>query len=135
MSHLNEQEKFEDLIQSFSEIEALEDDIQREYAILEASKKFDISTENFRSIFNKFLAQREKEKILKSRWKAPFFRMERGIETVAHFLDEMDLFRIIGKLASLSLIIGVITFVAEIPKRAEQQVIDRKRTRYEAWQI
>jgi preprotein translocase subunit YajC len=47
----------------------------------------------------------------------------------------MDIFRIIGKLASLSIIFGMITFIAEIPQRAEQQATERKRANYEAWQL
>jgi uncharacterized protein YjbI with pentapeptide repeats len=47
----------------------------------------------------------------------------------------MALFRVIGKLASLSIILGVITFLAEIPQRTERQATEQKKANYEAWQI
>lgn len=113
----------------------MQDPVQREFFLAESAKELDIPTESLRQMFKDYCLQKKENKYLSSWWKAPLYRLEKGIEDFARFLDEMDLFRVIGKLASLSIILGVITFLMEIPQRAEQQALEEKRANYEAWQI
>lgn len=118
-----------------ADLHTVQDPVQREFFLAESAKEFNIPTESLRQMFKDYCLQQKEKRFLSSWWKAPLYRLEKGIEGFARFLDEMDLFRVIGKLASLSIILGVITFLVEIPQRAEQQASEDKRANYEAWQI
>lgn len=56
-------------------------------------------------------------------------------EPISAWLTKWAFIKILDALSKLGVLVAVITFVAEIPKRAEQQATARKRARYEAWQI
>lgn len=128
-------EKLQVILTSLVDLRAIQDPIYREYAIVEQAKKLGIPLDSLRQMFQDYCLQQEEAKALKSWWKAPLFRGEKNLERFSQFLDKMDIFRIIGKLASLSVVLGVITYIAEIPQRAEQKNLAQKRTQYEAWQI
>jgi len=127
----NFQMVFEDLVKLY----AVQDPIRCEFLLVESAKHFEIPLESFRQMFKDYCLQQEEKQALGSWWKAPLYRFEKSVEKFSQFLDEMDLFRVIGKLTSLSIILGVITFLAEIPQRAERQATEQKRANYEAWQI
>lgn len=128
-------EDFQAVFDSLCKLYAVHDPIQREFFLVEIAKQFDVPLESFRQMLRDYCLQQEEKKALSSWWKAPLYRLEKGVEGFSQFLDDMDLFRVIGKLASLSIILGVITFLAEIPQRAERQATEQKRANYEAWQI
>jgi BTB/POZ domain-containing protein KCTD9 len=130
-----DKEKLQIILDSLADLHAVQDPIHREYAIVEQAKHLDIPLDSFRQMFQDYYLQQEEAKALKSWWKAPLFRGEKNLERFSRFLDEMDIFRIIGKLASLSVVLGVITYIVEIPQRAEQKTLEQRRTQYEAWQI
>lgn len=130
-----DKEKLQVVLESLANLYATRDPIHREYAIVEQAEQLDIPLDSLRQMFQNYCLQQEEAKALNSWWKAPLFRGEKHLERFSHFLDGMDIFRIIGKLASLSVVLGVITYIAEIPQRAEQKALEQKRTQYEAWQI
>ena len=125
-----DKEKLQIILESLADLHAIQDPIHQEYAIVERARHLDIPLDSFRQMFKDYCLQQEEAKALKSWWKAPLFRGEKSLERFSRFLDGMDIFRIIGKLASLSVILGVITFIAEIPQRAEQKALEKKRTQY-----
>lgn len=130
-----DKEKLQVVMNNLADLYAIQNPIHREYAIVEQAKHLDIPLDSLRQMFQNYCSQQEEVEALKSWWKAPLFRGEKNLERFSHFLDGMDVFRIIGKLASLSVVLGVITYIAEIPQRAERQATEQKRTQYEAWQI
>ena len=123
------------ITKTFDRIRVLRDPIEREYTFIEMTKQFDIPLDSLHQMFRTYCLAQEEKQALSSWWKSPLFRLEKRLESFARFLDGMDIFKIIGKLASLSIILGVITFVAEIPQRAEREKTEQKRANYEAWQI
>jgi hypothetical protein len=128
-------ENFQTITNHFGELHILQDPMQKEYALVQLAKQLDIPLDSFRQMFKDYCLKQEEDKALSSWRTAHLFRLEKTLEKFSRFLDEMDIFRIIGKLASLSIIFGMITFIAEIPQRAEQQATERKRANYEAWQL
>lgn len=54
---------------------------------------------------------------------------------ISEWLAKWAFIKILDTISKLGVLIGVITFIAEIPQRSEQQAIAQKRAKYEAWQI
>lgn len=128
-------ENFQMVFDDLARLCAVQDPVRREFLLVESAKHFEIPLESLRQMRKDYYLQQEEKQALASWWKAPLYRVEKGVERFSLFLDEMDIFRVIGKLASLSIILGVITFLAEIPQRAERQATEQKKANYEAWQI
>ncbi len=111
------------------------DPICREYQLIQIAKQHDLPVDSVRQMFKDYSRQQMEKKWLSSRWRSLLWRCELFIESVNCCFSEMDLFQVLEYLSRLSILIGVIIFIIEIPERAEQRDLDQKRLNYQAWQI
>jgi len=123
------------LTTEFYNLRLIQDPIHREYELIQIAKQFNLPLDSFRQMFKDYCRQQTLVEARFFWWKAPFLYLEQGLESFAQKLSEMDIFKVLEYLGRLSILVGVIVFISEIPQRAEQQVIQRKRLHYEAWQI
>lgn len=139
---------------SFEKLYSIKDPIHQEYELIQAAKKCDIPPDSFRQMFKNYYQQRLGKEC--SRWRKPFWQVERGMEWLAFSCSEMDFFKILeylAKLSALSILGVVVGFFIGIQKQgeqsrkelesqanqqkiqAEQKEIEKKRAQYEAWQV
>ena len=123
-----EDENWQKLQDSFAELYKIQDENQQLYKLVAIVKQYDIPLDVFRSLFENYCKQQSEALSAKSRWKLPFLHTEHFFEALARLLDQMDLFKVLEKLSSLSIIFAVAVFFWEIPQRTEQ-------AQYEAWKI
>lgn len=122
------------LIMELDRLYNILDPIQLEYQLIQAAKQADLPLDSFRQMFKEYCRQRN-DRATTSWWKIYCLKLERVLERLNQSLSEMDFFKILEYLSKLSILVGVIIFIIEIPQRAEQKVIEKKRAQYEAWQI
>ncbi len=115
-----EDESWQQLQNSFAELYNIQDENQRLYKLLAIVKQYDMPLDIFRCMFETYCKQQSEALHAKSPWKLPFLRTERFFEAMARLLEEMDLFKVLEKLSSLSIIFAVAIFFLEIPQRTEQ---------------
>jgi uncharacterized protein YjbI with pentapeptide repeats len=123
-----EDENWQQLQSSFAELYKIQDENQRLYKLLAIVKQYDIPLDIFRCMFEIYCKQQSEALYEKSAWKLPFLRAERFFEAMARLLEEMDLFKVLEKLSSLSIIFAVAIFLWEMPQRTEQ-------AQYQAWKV
>lgn len=128
-------EGLQQLVGRLAHLYGIQDPIQREYELVQTASKFDLPLDSFRQMYKDYCQQQIEAEWLRCWWKSPWLRLERGLERFNHILRGMDIFQILEYLGKLSIIVGVVVFLTEIPQRAEQKAIEQKRSHYEAWQI
>jgi hypothetical protein len=128
-------DELQQLLAYFDELHLNEDSIHLEYKLHHAAKRYDLPLDCVRQIFKNHCRLRQDEEWRKNRLLFLLFRIERKLEWLNQSLSRMDLFPVLEYLSKLSIIVGLIVFVCEIPERAEQRAAEQKRTNYEAWRI
>ncbi len=63
------------------------------------------------------------------------FETKGVLPNLATWLETLAFLKILDLLSKLGLLIAIITFMKEIPKRSENIKLEKKRTQYEAWRV
>jgi BTB/POZ domain-containing protein KCTD9 len=122
-------------LEHFGQLCKIQDPIRREYELLQAAKLCDLPLESFRQMFKDYCRQQQEKQWRRHPLSSLLWRIELTLEWLNRALSQMDLFQILEYFSKLSILIGLIVFMIETPKRAEQRAAEQKRTNYESWRI
>jgi len=119
-------EELKELINCFEHLYKIPDAIYQEYELCRISQKYNLPLESSRILFTNYCNKQVETEALRSWLLSPVVQFKQRIEPLA---------RLITSLGSLSVLIGVITFIYEIPQRQEQKAAEIEKANYEAWGI
>lgn len=119
-------EELQEIFNCCENVYKIQDSIHREYELCRISQKYNLPLESVRILFTNYCNQQVETAALKSWFLSPVFQFKQKIEPIT---------RLITSLGSLSVLIGVITFVYEIPQRQQQKAAEIEKANYEAWSI
>ena len=124
----------EKLLKDLSLIDQSQSAVDKEYKIILASKKYQVSTENIRQLLKHYQRQKIEDKWQKSSWKW-LWNIELKLEWINQCLSEMDIFQILEYFSRLSVLIGIIFFLGETRERIEEREDQQKQANYQAWNV
>ncbi|MBE9006575.1 pentapeptide repeat-containing protein [Fortiea sp. LEGE XX443] len=119
-------EELKELLNCFNTLYKNQDPIHQEYELCRISQKYNLPMESVRLLFTNYCNKQVETEALRSWLLSPVVQFKQRIEPLA---------RLIASLGSLSVLIGVITFVYEIPQRREQKATEIEKANYNAWAI
>lgn len=119
-----EKEGLHQAIDRFANLYEIKDPLQREYELVQAAKQFDVPLETFRQMFQVYCEAKLETEAMPLVMRTKKFASSL-IQTIEY----------IGQLSAISLLIGVVTYIAETPQRAEQMKMEQKQMHYQAWEI
>ncbi|MCC5636061.1 pentapeptide repeat-containing protein [Nostoc sp. CHAB 5844] len=119
-------EELKELINCFEKLYKISDPIYREYELCRISQKYNLPLESSRILFTNYCNKQVETEALRSWLLSPVVQFKQRIEPLT---------RLMASLGSLSVLVGVITFVYEIPQRQEQKAAEIEKANYEAWGI
>lgn len=121
---ISKEQRWQRALDSFAQLYEIQDPIRLEYELVQSARWCDLPLDIYRRIFEIYCHAKSEVQS-----KPLFLRTKKLADSLIQPLEY------IAKLSAISLLVGVITYVAEIPKRAEQQATQQKLAHYQAWQI
>lgn len=102
------------------------DPVHKNYLLMQAAKKHNMPLDFFCRTFEIYSLKQSEIELLKFKWISPIIKLKNDIEPLTRFLVS---------LSSLSVFIGLITFISEIPQRNAQKEAQIQNSNYQAWQV
>ncbi len=108
---LEDQDKYRDLLEKFSQLSSIKDPVHKKYALMKAAEESDLSKDSFLEVF-KLFEIKQKEKLWLDRWYLkPWALIERRIELLAKSLKELDIFIVFQQLGNITVVFAAVSFI------------------------
>lgn len=117
---------FQELLNDLSKIYKIEDPVKKNYQLIQAAKKQGITLESYYRIFEAYSSQQLDIQLQRFFWALLFIKFKKRFEILN---------RLITSIGGLTVILGIGTFIKEIPQRYEQKQIAIQNSNYQAWKV